>query len=231
MATATASTPELHRRRVRRPGRRPDRAGPQPGDRRGDRPRAAVERGGRRPRRRSAAPARVRRLVDDDARRARARAAASSPTRSRSTPTRSPSSSRDNAGKPIDAVPRRRDPVHGRQPALLRRRRAHAWRAAPRASTSSGYTSIIRREPVGVVGQIAPWNYPLMMAVWKIGPALAAGNTVVLKPAETTPLTTLQARRARGRDPAQGRAQRDHRPRRPGRRRRSSPTPTSTWSR
>ncbi len=56
----------------------------------------------------------------------------------------------------------------------------------------SGYTSIIRREPVGVIGQIAPWNYPLMMAVWKIGPALAAGNTIVLKPAETTPLTTLK---------------------------------------
>ncbi len=47
-----------------------------------------------------------------------------------------------------------------------------------------GYTSMIRREPVGVVGQIAPWNYPLMMAAWKIGPALAAGNTVVLKPSE-----------------------------------------------
>jgi betaine-aldehyde dehydrogenase len=56
----------------------------------------------------------------------------------------------------------------------------------------SGYTSIIRREPIGVIGQIAPWNYPLMMAVWKIGPALAAGNTVVLKPAETTPVTTLK---------------------------------------
>jgi betaine-aldehyde dehydrogenase len=54
-----------------------------------------------------------------------------------------------------------------------------------------GHTSFIRREPVGVVGQITPWNYPLMMAIWKIGPALAAGNTVVLKPAETTPLTTL----------------------------------------
>jgi aminobutyraldehyde dehydrogenase len=54
-----------------------------------------------------------------------------------------------------------------------------------------GYTSMIRREPVGVAGQIAPWNYPLMMAVWKIGPALAAGNTVVLKPSEQTPLTTL----------------------------------------
>jgi betaine-aldehyde dehydrogenase len=55
-----------------------------------------------------------------------------------------------------------------------------------------GHTSFIRREPVGVIGQIAPWNYPLMMAVWKIGPALAAGNTVVLKPAETTPVTTLK---------------------------------------
>ena len=56
----------------------------------------------------------------------------------------------------------------------------------------SGYTSMIRREPVGVVGQIAPWNYPLLMAMWKIGPALAGGNTIVLKPAETTPLTTLK---------------------------------------
>src|SRR5215470_12031419 len=54
-----------------------------------------------------------------------------------------------------------------------------------------GYTSWIRREAVGVVGQIAPWNYPLLMALWKIGPSLATGNTVVLKPAPTTPLTTL----------------------------------------
>ncbi|MCL4879622.1 MAG: gamma-aminobutyraldehyde dehydrogenase [Anaerolineae bacterium] len=54
-----------------------------------------------------------------------------------------------------------------------------------------GYSSIYRREPVGVVGQIAPWNYPLMMAIWKIGPALAAGCTVILKPAPATPLTTL----------------------------------------
>ena len=55
-----------------------------------------------------------------------------------------------------------------------------------------GYTSMLRREPVGVVGQIAPWNYPLMMAIWKIGPALAAGNTVVLKPSEQTPLTAFR---------------------------------------
>ena len=56
----------------------------------------------------------------------------------------------------------------------------------------AGHTSIIRREPVGVIGQVTPWNYPLMMAVWKIGPALATGNTIVLKPAETTPVTTLR---------------------------------------
>ena len=56
----------------------------------------------------------------------------------------------------------------------------------------AGRTSIIRREPVGVVGQITPWNYPLMMAVWKIGPALATGCTIVLKPAETTPVSTVK---------------------------------------
>ena len=55
-----------------------------------------------------------------------------------------------------------------------------------------GRTSIVRREPVGVVGQITPWNYPLMMAIWKIGPALAAGCTIVLKPAETTPVSTIK---------------------------------------
>ena len=55
-----------------------------------------------------------------------------------------------------------------------------------------GHTSMIRRDPLGVVASIAPWNYPLMMAAWKLGPALAAGNTVVLKPSEMTPLTTLK---------------------------------------
>jgi betaine-aldehyde dehydrogenase len=54
-----------------------------------------------------------------------------------------------------------------------------------------GFTSYVRREPIGVVGQIAPWNYPLMMAVWKLAPAIAAGNTVVLKPAETTPASAV----------------------------------------
>jgi len=55
-----------------------------------------------------------------------------------------------------------------------------------------GYTSMIRREPLGIVGGIAPWNYPLMMAVWKFAPALAAGNVQVLKPSEQTPLSTLR---------------------------------------
>ena len=53
-------------------------------------------------------------------------------------------------------------------------------------------TSMIKREPIGVVASITPWNYPFMMAIWKIGPALAMGNTVVIKPASTTPLTTLE---------------------------------------
>ena len=54
------------------------------------------------------------------------------------------------------------------------------------------HTSFVRREPIGVVGQVSPWNYPLWMAIWKIGPALAAGNSVVLKPASATPLTTVR---------------------------------------
>ncbi|KHL17238.1 betaine-aldehyde dehydrogenase [Mumia flava] len=57
---------------------------------------------------------------------------------------------------------------------------------------SSGYTSMLVRRPVGVVGAVAPWNFPLVMAVWKLGPALAAGNTMVLKPAPSTPRSTLR---------------------------------------
>ncbi|NUS41190.1 MAG: gamma-aminobutyraldehyde dehydrogenase [Terrabacter sp.] len=60
------------------------------------------------------------------------------------------------------------------------------------AEYEPGFTSSIRREPVGVVAQITPWNYPLMMAVWKLAPAIAAGNTVVLKPADTTPWSTVR---------------------------------------
>ena len=55
-----------------------------------------------------------------------------------------------------------------------------------------GYTSMVRREPIGIVAGICPWNYPLMMAVWKMGPALAAGNCQILKPSEQTPLSLLR---------------------------------------
>ena len=78
----------------------------------------------------------------------------------------------------------------------------------------AGHTSMIRRDPIGVVGSIAPWNYPLMMAAWKIAPALAAGNTVVIKPSEQTPLTDAAAGAGGGRHLPEGRAQRHRRPRR-----------------
>ena len=55
----------------------------------------------------------------------------------------------------------------------------------------AGHTSWIRREPIGVVAQIIPWNFPILMAAWKLAPAIAAGNTVVLKPSDTTPASTL----------------------------------------
>jgi betaine-aldehyde dehydrogenase len=78
---------------------------------------------------------------------------------------------------------------------------------------SGDHTSSIRREPIGVVGSIAPWNYPLQMAAWKILPAIAAGNTIVLKPSELTPLTTLLfgRNRRRGRHSRRG-DQHRHRP-------------------
>jgi betaine-aldehyde dehydrogenase/aminobutyraldehyde dehydrogenase len=69
---------------------------------------------------------------------------------------------------------------------------ARTMQAPAAGEYGAGYTSLVRREPVGIVGQIAPWNYPLMMAIWKIAPALAAGNVVILKPSEITPLTTLR---------------------------------------
>jgi 1-pyrroline dehydrogenase len=92
-----------------------------------------------------------------------------------------------NVGKPIVAM---RDEI----PFLVDNLRffagaARCMEGRAAGEYMAGYTSMLRREPVGVVGQIAPWNYPLMMAIWKVGPALAAGNTVVLKPSEQTPMT------------------------------------------
>ena len=69
---------------------------------------------------------------------------------------------------------------------------ARSLTSAAAGEYASTGTSFLRREPVGVVGSITPWNYPLMMAVWKLGPALAAGNTAVLKPASLTPLTSIE---------------------------------------
>ena len=96
-----------------------------------------------------------------------------------------------NAGKPLAAV---REDELGTMADHLRFFAGAARMPEGKASGEylEGYTSMIRREPVGVAGQIAPWNYPLMMAIWKIGPALAAGCTIVLKPAPTTPMTTLK---------------------------------------
>ena len=96
-----------------------------------------------------------------------------------------------DAGKPRNAF------LEDEMPFLCDNLRFFAGAARVIEGKSSGEyiaerTSIVRREPIGVVGQITPWNYPLMMAIWKIGPALATGNTIVLKPAETTPITTLK---------------------------------------
>ncbi len=96
-----------------------------------------------------------------------------------------------NAGKPLAAV------TNDEIPAMADNLRFFAGAARCLEGRAAGeylegYTSFVRREPVGVIGQITPWNYPLMMAVWKIAPALAAGNTIVLKPAETTPVTTVR---------------------------------------
>src|SRR3954451_385359 len=96
-----------------------------------------------------------------------------------------------NAGKPLQAV---KDDEIGAMVDNLRYFAGAARNLEGKAAGEylEGYTSWIRREAVGVVGQVAPWNYPLMMAIWKVGPALATGNTIVLKPAPTTPLTTLR---------------------------------------
>lgn len=96
-----------------------------------------------------------------------------------------------NCGKPINAV--RNDEI----PAIV-----DCWRffaGAVRSMTATvageylpGHTSMIRRDPIGIVGSIAPWNYPMMMMAWKLAPAIAGGNTVVFKPSEQTPLTALK---------------------------------------
>ena len=96
-----------------------------------------------------------------------------------------------NAGKPLAAA------LNDEIPAIADVFRFFAGAARTQHGALAGeylpgFTSMIRRDPVGVVASIAPWNYPLMMAAWKLAPALAAGNTVILKPSEQTPLTALK---------------------------------------
>ncbi len=96
----------------------------------------------------------------------------------------------ENTGKPIGLT------MEEEIPAMVDQIRFFAGAARVLEGKSAGeymegYTSFVRREPVGVIGQITPWNYPMMMAVWKFAPAIAAGNTVVLKPSDTTPGTTV----------------------------------------
>jgi aminobutyraldehyde dehydrogenase len=95
-----------------------------------------------------------------------------------------------NCGKPYDRA------LNDEIPAIVDCFRYFAGAARCMSGTAAGeylggHTSMIRRDPIGVVGSIAPWNYPMLMAAWKVAPAIAAGNTVVLKPSEQTPLTAL----------------------------------------
>ncbi len=97
----------------------------------------------------------------------------------------------ENVGKPYEVT------MSEEIPPIVDNLRFFAGAARTMGASSTGeymagFTSMVRREPIGVAGLIAPWNYPLMMAIWKIGPALATGNTIVLKPSELTPLTAIK---------------------------------------
>ena len=94
----------------------------------------------------------------------------------------------ENTGKPVELT-RSEEIAAGIDHLRFFAGAARSLEGASAGEYLAGHTSYVRREPVGVVGQVAPWNYPFMMAIWKIAPALAAGNTVVLKPSDTTPVT------------------------------------------
>ena len=164
---------------------RPDR----PEHRRGVRDRAAVAPG----RHRRGVPglrARVRELARLDPVASASGRCCGSPTRSRSAPASWSTSSRENTGKPKELTASEEIPPMADQIRFF----AGAARVLEGKSAGeymAGYTSFIRREPVGVCAAVTPWNYPAMMAVWKWAPALAAGNTMVLKPSDTTPASTV----------------------------------------
>lgn len=103
-----------------------------------------------------------------------------------------------NTGQPKEAI-RAEEVVTGADHVRFFAGAARTLTGVAAGEYLAGHTSYVRREPIGVVGQVTPWNYPIMMALWKLAPALAAGNTVVLKPSDTTPESTLVlARLTRG---------------------------------
>jgi len=95
-----------------------------------------------------------------------------------------------NTGQPKEAI-RAEEVVTGADHLRFFAGAARTLQGVASAEYMEGHTSQVRREPIGVVGQVTPWNYPIMMAIWKLAPALAAGNTVVIKPSDTTPESTL----------------------------------------
>ncbi|RLP75702.1 gamma-aminobutyraldehyde dehydrogenase [Mycetocola tolaasinivorans] len=99
-----------------------------------------------------------------------------------------------NTGQPIETV-RAEEILTGAQQLRFFAGAARTLEGKAAAEYVEGFTSFVRREPIGVVAQVTPWNYPFLMAIWKIGPALAAGNTIVLKPSDTTPESTLELAR------------------------------------
>ena len=190
---STGHAEQLHRRRAGRRRRR-DGSDPEPGHRRGARARAGLER----PRTSIARCGRPARAFDGwsnttPAQRSQALLAIADLIEEHGEEIARLEAL--NAGKPIEAVRGDELPVMADNLRFFAgAARCLEGRAA--GEYMEGYTSFTRREAVGVIGQITPWNYPLMMAIWKFGPALAAGNTVVLKPAETTPVDDRAARRA-----------------------------------
>ena len=123
-----------------------------------------------------------------------------------------------NTGKPVALHDGRGGPAARRRDCASSPARRASLEGRSAGEYLADHTSMIRREPVGVCAQVTPWNYPMMMAVWKFAPALAAGNTVVLKPSDTTPVSTLLLAEIAAEFLPPGRVQRDlRRPRhRPG---------------
>ena len=191
MSVTVTDLCELRRRRVGRAARRRHDAVAQPGHRRDHRRDAGRHRGRRRPRRHGRGKRAFAKWADTrPGQRARKLLQHRRPDRREPRRAR-PRSSPQNVGKPLQL----RAPARWSTCADNLRFFAGAARileGRPPASTRAASRRWMRREPIGVIGSIAPWNYPLMMAVWKFGPAIATGNTVVLKPSEQTPLTVLR---------------------------------------